>query len=41
MQSASSNKRQIYWEKQELWRLCGLHCLNSIVQGPYFNEVHL
>ena len=29
----------IYWEKQELWRLCGLHSINSIMQGPYFNEV--
>ena len=29
----------IYWEKQELWRLCGLHSINSIMQGPFFNEV--
>jgi len=41
MINSNSNEIDIYWEKQELWRLCGLHCLNSIMQGPFFNEVEL
>lgn len=31
----------VYWEKQGKDRLCGLHCLNSLVQGPLFNESNL
>ncbi|KAF8823120.1 josephin protein [Cardiosporidium cionae] len=27
----------IYWEKQGADRLCALHCLNSLLQGPYFS----
>lgn len=29
---------KIYWEKQGKTRLCGLHCLNSLLQGPYFEK---
>jgi len=39
MINSNSPEVEIYWEKQELWRLCGLHTLNSIMQGPFFNEV--
>lgn len=31
----------IYWEKQGKDRMCGLHWLNSLVQGPLFNESSL
>jgi ataxin-3 len=36
----NSNK-YVYWEKQESDLLCGLHCLNSLVQAPLFNEIEL
>lgn len=31
----------IYWEKQGYDRLCGVHCINSLLQGPFFTEVDL
>jgi len=31
-----NTKRPIYFEKQESDRLCGLHCINSLLQGPFF-----
>ncbi|EAK88518.1 N-terminal machado-Joseph disease protein like domain, C-terminal UBX, DNA repair like domain [Cryptosporidium parvum Iowa II] len=31
----------VYWEKQGNDRMCALHCLNSILQGPYFDEAFL
>ncbi|EDK31541.1 josephin protein (macronuclear) [Tetrahymena thermophila SB210] len=31
----------IYWEKQGLDQLCGVHCINSLLQGPFFNEIEL
>ncbi|CAD8078020.1 unnamed protein product [Paramecium sonneborni] len=34
-------KQVIYWEKQGYDQLCGVHCINSLLQGPYFNEVEL
>ena len=30
----------VYWEKQGSDRLCGVHCLNSLLQGPFFDEVN-
>ena len=36
-----SFKRRIYFEKQSKDRLCGLHCLNSLLQGPFFDIVSL
>jgi len=36
-----NNKRKIYFEKQSQDRLCGLHCLNSLLQGPFFDVVTL
>jgi Ataxin-3 len=32
---------QIYWEKQYFDRLCGLHAINSLLQGHYADEVLL
>lgn len=31
----------IYWEKQGQDMLCGLHCINSLLQGPIFDEISL
>jgi ataxin-3 len=31
----------VYWEKQDSDQLCGLHCLNSLLQGPIFTEFDL
>lgn len=31
----------VYWEKQGADRMCALHCLNSVLQGPYFTEADL
>lgn len=32
---------KIYWEKQGADRLCGVHSINCLLQGPFFNEVDL
>ena len=32
---------QVYWEKQSDDKLCGLHCLNAILQGPVHDIVNL
>jgi ataxin-3 len=34
-------RKVIYFEKQSNDRLCGVHCLNSLLQGPYFDPVIL
>ncbi|KAF7457444.1 josephin protein [Cryptosporidium felis] len=31
----------VYWEKQGNDRMCALHSLNSLLQGPYFDEFQL
>lgn len=31
----------VYWEKQGNDRMCALHCLNSLFQGPYIDELFL
>ncbi|KAH8740512.1 N-terminal machado-Joseph disease protein like domain [Cryptosporidium ryanae] len=31
----------VYWEKQGNDRMCALHCINSILQGPYVDEFQL
>ena len=33
--------QKVYFEKQGEDMLCGLHCVNSMLQGPYFDEVTL
>jgi ataxin-3 len=30
----------LYHEKQ-VAALCGVHCLNTLLQGPYFSEIEL
>lgn len=32
---------KVYWERQGQDELCALHCLNSLLQGPYFTPVEL
>jgi ataxin-3 len=29
----------VYFEKQGNDLMCGLHCVNALLQGPVFNEV--
>jgi hypothetical protein len=36
---ASEAKNCVYWEAQQYGRFCALHCVNAILQGPYFSEV--
>lgn len=31
----------IYWERQGQDQLCAVHCLNSLLQGPFFTAVQL
>jgi hypothetical protein len=31
----------VYFEKQSNDRLCGLHCINSLVQAPLFDAIQL
>ncbi len=30
-------RKLVYFEKQKNDRLCGLHALNSLMQGPFFD----
>ena len=40
--SSVDEKSIVYWEKQEEGIMtCGVHCLNSLLQGPFFDEVGL
>ncbi|GAW83644.1 ataxin-3 [Plasmodium gonderi] len=32
------SKKYVYWEKQGNDRMCGLHCINTILQGPHYSE---
>jgi ataxin-3 len=41
MNNDNDESKFVYWEKQGKDRLCGLHSLNSLVQGPLFNESNL
>ena len=34
-------RKKVYWEKQQKDRLCGVHCLNSLVQSPLFDPFQL
>ena len=37
----NQNKNLVYFEKQGQDMLCGLHCINVLLQGPMFDEVQL
>ena len=34
-------RKIVYFEKQSDDRLCGLHCLNNLLQGPYLDVITL
>eukprot|EP00922_Rhytidocystis_sp_ex-Travisia-forbesii_P042350 GHVS01063264.1.p1 GENE.GHVS01063264.1~~GHVS01063264.1.p1 ORF type:complete len:405 (-),score=55.03 GHVS01063264.1:921-2135(-) len=34
----TSSSFAVYWEKQGADKLCAMHCINSLLQGPYFTE---
>jgi ataxin-3 len=34
-------RKYVYFEKQSDDRLCGVHCLNALLQGPFFDAVML
>lgn len=34
----NNNNFKVYWEKQGKNNLCGLHCINSLLQGPVFEK---
>lgn len=36
-----TERKLIYFEHQSNDRLCGVHCLNSLLQGPFFDEIQL
>ena len=37
--SMKTQTTYVYWEKQGTDRLCGVHCINSLLQGPFYDEV--
>ena len=48
MHKANDLSYEIYWEKQGVDSLCGVHCINSLLQGislinlgPFFDEIKL
>ncbi|GAU13930.1 hypothetical protein TSUD_262570 [Trifolium subterraneum] len=40
MAEGANNVSMLYHETQEA-KLCALHCINTLLQGPYFSEVEL
>jgi hypothetical protein len=40
LSSAAMQGVQVYHEAQ-VAGLCGVHCLNTLLQGPYFTEIDL
>ena len=36
-----ANSQLVYWEAQLSDNLCGLHCLNNILQAPIYDEISL
>ncbi len=37
--SGLDDGKWVYFEKQGKDMMCGVHCINSLLQGPYFDEV--
>ncbi len=35
------DEKYVYFEKQGRDMMCGVHCINSLLQGPYFDEVSM
>eukprot|EP00027_Filamoeba_sp_ATCC50430_P014482 CAMPEP_0168570708 /NCGR_PEP_ID=MMETSP0413-20121227/16895_1 /TAXON_ID=136452 /ORGANISM="Filamoeba nolandi, Strain NC-AS-23-1" /LENGTH=393 /DNA_ID=CAMNT_0008603409 /DNA_START=34 /DNA_END=1215 /DNA_ORIENTATION=+ len=38
---SSNTKEPVVYHEKQVAGLCGVHCLNSLLQGPYFTEVDL
>ncbi len=38
---AKFKRKKVYFEKQSNDKLCGIHCLNSLVQAPLFGFENL
>jgi ataxin-3 len=34
-------RKYVYFEKQQNDRLCGVHCINSLLQAPLFDPILL
>ena len=41
MNKITFKRSKVYFEKQSNDRLCGVHCLNNLLQGPFFDAVSL
>jgi ataxin-3 len=41
MKKNEPSKRPVYFEKQSNDRLCGVHCLNALLQGPFVDPIML
>lgn len=37
----NSGEPTIYWERQQGDLMCGLHAVNSMLQGPFYDEITL
>jgi ataxin-3 len=34
-------QQQLVYHESQVAALCGVHCLNTLLQGPFFSEVDL
>lgn len=41
MLGSNQSDKRVYWEAQLSDQLCGLHCLNNILQAPIYDEISL
>jgi len=41
MNKINFKRKKVYFEKQSNDRLCGVHCLNNLLQGPFFDAISL
>ena len=41
MHSLGQKEKCVYFEAQQSDNLCGLHCLNNILQAPIYDEISL
>jgi ataxin-3 len=38
---SNCKRKFVYYEKQKQDRLCGIHCLNTLFQGPFFDLTNM
>ncbi|KFG50723.1 josephin protein [Toxoplasma gondii p89] len=41
IRAARPSSGVVYWEKQGANRMCALHCINSLLQGPVYDETEM